>query len=425
MDDPLYREPRLVVSDGDRLQVLGPSPGPAGVSTVELADGATWQVDHVNLDTFALLEVDSADARGSTLLTTAFGGDGALFAIDSAVDLAGDDWSAISERRPPWRRSRWRGQPFGPDRAGQAGGLALLTDQATDPRIHPLGRIVAALEAASQVHRNPAQPLIGPLTSGLLQRCGELVDTFDDSEIEPLDLATLHAINALIGDVEGTQWSPRTTSQRFAGLADRITRVAESAQPAETFGEFAALKVRPARQELLVDPMASAAALPERGGEAPILERTADALVAVTVTRSDEQRWARVMRRGSFMLLGQAPLRRRGLIDVAEVVIPADVADDDLHAEVLNEADLGALVLGPLDVIRAAITAGREAARADRLARTEEAQLRWEHCSELWRAAGDPDRAAQARELAHDAHWTHAPNPTLTDQVVEPLAALT
>lgn len=425
MDDPIYPAPELVVTDGDRLQVLGAPPGPAGVSTVELADGAIWQVDHVNLETYALLEVDDADAPNSTLLSTAFGGDGALFAIEGTLDLnGGDDWRAVFERRRPWRPSRWRGQPFGPNRAGEAGGLALLTDQTTDARVHPLGRIVAALETASQVDHNPARPLIEPLVPYLLENAARLVDRFDDDEIATLDPLTLSAVDDLIRRVRTAHGAPRWATALLGALADRIATIAPGGGSAAESGLMAAMAFTESPERSVFDRMASASMPGVPDTDQPILERTADALVEVTVTRSEEPRWARVLRHGSLILLGQAPLRRKGLVDVAEVVVPADVADADLHAQVVAETDLDQVAHGPLDAMRAAISAGREAARADRLARPELARARWERCAELWAEAGDGDRASQARDLARSADTNPAQSPTTTDHVVEMLAPL-
>ena len=99
-------------------------------------------------------------------------------------------------------------------------------------------------------------------------------------------------------------------------------------------------------------------------------------------------------------MLGQAPLRREGLVDLAEVVIPADLTDDELEYEVVDAEDVAPAPERPIDRVRAAITAGRDATRADR---ADIPYLRvpwWERCAELWVLAGDRRRAELARQLA-------------------------
>ena len=96
------------------------------------------------------------------------------------------------------------------------------------------------------------------------------------------------------------------------------------------------------------------------------MRRIDDAVVEVVVAREDHERWVRVFQRDGLILLGQAPLRREGLVDLAEVVIPADLTDDQLEYEVVDAADMAPPPERPIDRVRAAITAGRDAARADR-----------------------------------------------------------
>jgi len=109
-----------------------------------------------------------------------------------------------------------------------------------------------------------------------------------------------------------------------------------------------------------------------------------------------------VFQRDGLILLGQAPLRREGLVDLAEVVIPADLNDDQLEYEVVDAADMAPPPERPIDRVRAAITAGRDAARAERAGISYESHLRWERCAGLWNVAGDRRRAEVARQLAED-----------------------
>ena len=101
------------------------------------------------------------------------------------------------------------------------------------------------------------------------------------------------------------------------------------------------------------------------GGEFQQVERLTPTLVRVTVGRADESRWVRVLHRDGLVLLAQAPLRPDGLLQVADLVVPPDVGDD-LHVQVVDHDDLDVLAGRPAELIRAAVQAGRDAARSTR-----------------------------------------------------------
>ena len=75
----------------------------------------------------------------------------------------------------------------------------------------------------------------------------------------------------------------------------------------------------------------------------------------------------------------------------------------------------------PIDRVRAAITAGREAARADRADNPYQSRLRWERCAELWVLAEDRRRADLARRLAHNGGVSTGWRP-VADRLAEDLA---
>src|SRR5689334_12158630 len=113
----LYRRWTSVAIDGDRLEVLGRTAGPAGASVLELPDGSVWEVDHADPGRLVGLEVDAADAAGTPLLNAAFGGDGAIEVVDQAepidrwrppTDSEPDDTPPVVSRRAPGRRSARR-----------------------------------------------------------------------------------------------------------------------------------------------------------------------------------------------------------------------------------------------------------------------------------------------------------------------------
>lgn len=424
MAEPLYPERGLVLFDAEGFRVLGPPAGPAGASTVELPDGSTWQVDHVDPSSFVQLEVDVLDPASSALLTGAFGGDGALFMVERAVHMDEMDPLLVESSRPEAARVPPRVHPLRQSTAGDAGRTVLLVDLASDRRIHPLARIAAYLEGANELALRGAPPILEPLGPSLLEGAVGLAAQFDDEEFELLDDETAMTLGDLCSTAQKIHVRPDVIRPGLDGLLQRVLGLTARRR---THGVAAALIAEDRaewepEEELLsaAPPPISALRLPE--ARELVAERVGDSLFEVTVTRSEDHRWARVLHRESLVLLGQAPLRRRGLVDFAEVVVPADLADEDLDVQVLESGELSRLVDRPLDAIRAAISAGRKAARAGRLGDTGVARVRWERCALLWEDAGDRDRAVLARDLGRVAGMSWVRPIETVDRVAEALA---
>lgn len=425
MVEPIYSRPGLVVADSDRFRVLGAPSGPAGVSSVDLPDGSMWEVDHADPATLVELDVDATDPARSPLLADAFGGDNTLFMLDQALRVGTDetDWAFIDSRRPDPPRLASRPHPVRRDVARDVGRLVLLADLVLDRNLHPLARVTAALEtAASALPRSRMH--IGVVVPGLLHRAAQLTADVDDPEIELVDAAVLAHVRLLCLEATKTIRTSTEAASALEQLAARASRAVHSRgtvtdRPVEV--DRAAIEEEPS-EDLLDAAPSRIAAMRIPAPEEPVLERTADSVIQVSVTRSDERRWVRVLHEGSFILLGQAALMRRDLMDTAEVVVPADALDENLHVQVIDESNLHRSTRAPLDAIRAAVSAGREAARADRLGNTTQARSRWQHCALLWEEAGDSDRSSRARELSRVAatRWVQ-PTPT-ADRIAETLA---
>ncbi|MEI2640228.1 MAG: hypothetical protein V9F03_14730 [Microthrixaceae bacterium] len=101
----------------------------------------------------------------------------------------------------------------------------------------------------------------------------------------------------------------------------------------------------------------------------PYLEihRPNPSLLRVRVARGADDRWVRVRNVKGLVTLALAPLRRQDLVELAELVIPPDIEDEDLQVEVVDVDDVGGSDGGPIQMIQSAITAGREAARTTRV----------------------------------------------------------
>ncbi len=185
MSDPIYRQPGLVVTDRDRLVVLGPPAGPAGSSIVDLPDGSSWQVDHAEPSVPVLIEVDARNAGRSPLLTTAFGGDEALFLVEDAVPLAADgpDGDFLEGRRPGRPRRGAASRRLGREWAGEVGEMVLLGDLASDRLAHPLARVAAALEFNLSVNHSIAGQVLAPLVLPMIDSAEVMAADVDDDEL--------------------------------------------------------------------------------------------------------------------------------------------------------------------------------------------------------------------------------------------------
>ncbi|MBM3663743.1 MAG: hypothetical protein FJW94_12870 [Actinobacteria bacterium] len=403
---PLDVSRARVERDGDRLEVTGGPFGPAGVSSVDLPDGSTWSVDHLDPARLIALDVESADPAGSPLLVAAFGGDGAMLLVDRAGSI---DRPEVAERPEPedqWGAARSRPGPFGswPD-AADAGRLVVLGDLAQDTALDPLVRIIAVVEFVARVPRTPAGDLFEPLLVPMVDLAESLVPVADPTPLAYIDGWGKRL--AVMGD---------SFAERFGDRAPGVVELLERRDRDEWFAaSVAPSPMAPALVgESLWDDAAPepAAALayvaPETrlAYEAPetrIVERIGPSLLVVSTTRSSDDRWVRVLRRDSLVLLAQAPLRLDGLLDRAELLIPPDLHEDDIDVQIVDADQLTNLQRRPADIIRAAVRAGRAAASAERRRDVRLAMQRWVECAELWAEVGDTERADLAADRTSTA----------------------
>lgn len=426
----LYDTLGVPLLDGDRFEVLGSPAGPAGSSAIELPDGSLWEVDHFNPGIPVRLEVDALDPAGSPLLITAFGGDGALSLTDQALEgfpeqEVGD--ALVAQRPGSWDHYLAGARSRPGDPGVEAGRLIVLTDLSGDPRTHPLARVAASAELVLTADQVAGGELLRPLLPAVVDRAEELAEDIDDEDLEHL---------------------PPTVASRLASTCMRAAKISQrSDSPLMGLGRRAdgAIRGHPdlrttrylaASRGLDHDAVASFeladAVFDEDVAEFSSTEldaadrflevrRITPTLLRVAVGRRDHPRWVRVLRRQGLVLLAQAPLRREGLLEAAELIVPPDVTDDDLHVEVRDLADLDALVGRPIERIRAAVHAGREAARSTRLRNGSFAAFQWQRCAELWDRVGDDDRALLARTFATPTSLSPQVLPYLADEVAESL----
>ena len=228
MAEGIYRNPGRAVVDGDRFLVVGPRPGPAGVSGVELPDGSVWEVDHAEPSVPVLLEVDTVDPPASPLLVAAFGGDGALFLADDAVRMSVDDLEETRtvDNRPGENRYWSRRRPFANEPSWEAGNALLLADMGNDRRLYPLAQLAACLEFAVSADHTAVGIVLTPVLSGFLDTAEQLADEVDDHELASLDRWTVDGLR-------GVCLRARKVGRRLDPTLRTLLRRLEHITPAE------------------------------------------------------------------------------------------------------------------------------------------------------------------------------------------------
>ena len=132
------------------------------------------------------------------------------------------------------------------------------------------------------------------------------------------------------------------------------------------------------------------------------VEQLPSGLFRVSVSSAFSGQWVRALRKEGLLLLASAPLLPNGLLLSADLLIPPDLVEESIEFEVIEKSKLTRKPR-QLDLIRAAITAGRDAASAARLGNADTAARRWEECADLWVQAGDQRRATLAFQLCQSA----------------------
>ena len=410
-DDPLYPMDVDAVLDGDRLEVIGQMFGPAGVSVIELPDGGTWQVDHADPGELVTLDVEADVGHDAPLMVTAFGGDGAMFVADRAVPADEYEPRAVSGRRFTPRRVTSRRLPGGPAEA--AGALVVLADLADDDALHPLARIAAVVELAQGLRGTPAGRLVASALPALLDRAEVWSEQVDDAELTVLDRKQGVRLSSAIRAATSPDRRVRPALRR---LAQRLTETVYLDDH-----EFVMHQVVHAQIAMPVMAVVDDPDEPPRSGTT--FEWLSDTIGLVTTTRSGDERWVRILRRDGLVLLALAPLERSGLVDRAEVALPPDITDDEFEIQFVDDDEFPVAHPDRIEHVRAAVQAGRTAARSTRLDDRQAAEHQWERCAELWDRVGDRFRAEQARELAYGYRANRPGRPFLADELARSLDA--
>jgi hypothetical protein len=371
------------------VEVVAALPGPAGVSAVELPDGTAWEVDHAEPGRLVRLEL-VGPLHADAVARLAVGEEGVLFLSEEVPGEVDDDGPSFPDT--------WRSNPFGPHHdAVAAGQLILLADLARDADLPTLARVAAAVQLAGADGDPALLDVLRPVIADTWDLAGRLSEDVDDDTLADIGPKTAMWFAQALGRAVGAGLSPIGWTDDLRRRLRRISRGFPRDAAFDVLSDLAVSSPHLASAPWNGRDDALADVGPAEDWQA--VQRVAEALVRVEVARSDRVRWVRVFRVDGLVLLGQAPLRHDGLLDVAEVVVPPTTPDSELRVVVVDaeQVEPGSR---PLRQMRSAVRAGRRAARARRLHQHGESMRWWEECAHHWDAAGDPVRADLARELS-------------------------
>ena len=415
---PMYPQQLVTWPAEGSLEFTDVQTGPAGVSVVELPDGVTVEVDHA--DPGQLVALSAPDDLDPLSLRRWIGRRAA------SRNLGGrerDDPTAPTlvpkVGRTTVGTGRARRRPDDP--AVAFGRLVVAAELLDDTELEPIARLVAGVELLLELDDDPTADLLLPLRSDVRRRVEALalqVDDVDDAEqFEGLSPDSVRRAADVVRTLVG-RLAPRSLPlERLSARLDRLGS-GVAADMSEAVGEaFAPLDdaVRPDLSTFEPKPRSAAAPPPD---DFLRVERLEPALLHVQVSRAADGDWVRVLRNDGLVLLAAAPLIDDGLLRSAELIVPPDTVDDELVVQIVDATDVDHGPR-PSDLVRQAVRSGRDAARADRLGRSEDARRRWSTCAALWARAGDDHRTTLALRRA-EGSFDHLPViPLVCDQLTE------
>jgi hypothetical protein len=394
--------------EGEQVRIIGWRPGPAGLSSVQLAPGLEVLVDHASPTTLAEISLDLVagrlDDRHLPLLAS----------------LLGEE-AAERLRAVPGSNAHRRPRPIRPADVDRF----LERERLDDPTARTFARLALAADVGEDGARSDVARGVAWLESGLAA-----------AELGLRQLVAPHLRRGAAVLAGAAPPADRKVTYRLAGLARKAALLDPGLRPhieqvldhLLTPGAGGATGDRPLRgtatsraaaSAMPLDDLRVAVAMPapaaavhrelaesQAPGLLPLevegehrawagLTRTHNVLVSGPSKAHDS--WARVFRRSDGLLLGLSPMRRSAATSsststgaTATVVVPPS----DPHDLVVDlVADPSTPRRHPAhDAVRSAVDSGRRASRLSRLGdpRADEA---WAVTAERWRALGDVQRA--------------------------------
>jgi hypothetical protein len=424
---------------------MGTLSGPAGSSLIEYPDGTILEVDHLQPAQLVQISLTGSIA-GSELLLHLIGEQRMAEAIDwielgsqAPKMLSADEFfyetppddQDLYGQKAEYARAfgsagsiqRGSGSRKGSTSraAAEVGNLVRTADFLGDTRLEPLERLLAGAEFLVQLDTRTSVQIFRPFQTQVVSAIADLAPQVSREELTELSEGPDQILQSAIGNL-------LSVSNHFPELKftlDPLLRELEDLQRFErpAANEFmdglayeadyedydeAAAPLRSVRPEpALMRHERTVAIPPQVPEDYRKVEQLPSGLFRVSVSSAHSGQWVRALRKEGFLLLASAPLLPNGLLLSADLLIPPDLHENSLIFEVVKKSVLTGQPR-QLDLIREAITAGRNATSAARLGNAGSAAEHWEECGDLWEKAGDSRRATLAFQLAQSTFYSQS-----------------
>jgi len=395
--------------------------GPAGVSTLTVADGIEISVDYATPSQLCLAAL-AADVDRRSL--AALVGDSRLHRAlqpnrgrPSRVENLGERSTTVAPRRRPISTD-----PFPEEAAQRFGRLVTIADLATDPSESDLVRAVAAVEffVESDDGALPAGALsprvvdrAATVAPRLLALAGDQIDALSarDPELARRVATLLRRSRLDVGEAISAleRVAPMPERQEESVFdADDFDLPAAAMAPLMTSAVHAAIsEVAHERWDFLAPPD-------------PTVRFVGEGRVLVTSEQPTAHRWCRVLdASGGLGLLAIVPItpvstgRSKGWR--AEALVPLGLDADELIVETVGDTSADVPVpTGSVEQVIDAVALGRDAVELDM--RGVESREAWRACARAWSDLGDEARANRAHAYA-EGRISVQRRPSLADLV--------
>ena len=426
----------LHAEEDSPIAFMGTLSGPAGSSLIEYPDGTILEVDH--LQPAQLVQISlTGSIEGSELLLHLIGEQRMAEAIDwielgsqAPKMLSADEFfyetppddQDLYGQKAEYARAfgsagsiqRGSGSRKGSTSraAAEVGNLVRTADFLGDTRLEPLERLLAGAEFLVQLDTRSSVQIFRPFQTQVVSAIADLAPQVSREELTELSEGPDQLLQSAIGNLI-------SVSNHYAELkfpVDPLLRKLEDLQRSQRTA------LRPRQHDSLVHysriPPALSVREPSRSARKKAVQREVpeeyrkveqlpSGLFRVSVSSVFSGQWVRALRKEGFLLLASAPLLPNGLLLSADLLIPPDLDEKSIEFEVVEKSVLTGQPR-QLDLIREAITAGRNATSAARLGNAGSAAEHWEECGDLWEKAGDSRRATLAFQLAQSTFYSQS-----------------
>jgi hypothetical protein len=400
------------------MQLISVTPGPAGQVTLSLSDAVTIGIDYVSPSVMTSIYVTPSEGQlapglsnsDRELLRELLGDERADTCL--ALHASGESEVVRLESTNESRR-RTTAPTRGSSRARRFGTAVQLFDISTNDRETPVVRLVAALEAGTQ---------IGPLKGRAVMRA--VIDRVEQAivELDDQNRRTLEDLSSLEADVdELAMRDPKVGFMVLGVMDDALARLSgRAAQIVSGWGEVLRQNLGVGEADTIDDVVdrwrtdtpvlysriAAPRALSMQSYEvADFAKSTFKALPRGRWRRVWNENpggsWVRILDPIDQILVALVPVHRNGDTWAAEAIVPTHRPVDSWIVDV-TDTPLPAKGKTSMERIVEAVQLGRYATSlsAKGFRRSTLIADAWQACAEAWAATGDQAREARARELA-------------------------